>query len=178
MRGGQQKGQGQQQTHKAGRPRFGLPKRVSQDRPCEFKFGLSPGVPKTPMGSGPALGGDLPGLVEGLNHKVVDVVCLGLLQKAANEPRLVGRGGPCFAHGLAIAGPADFGHQHGLVRKTCLYFADLGQTGLHCRLDGFALPIWQDMQGNEVHMLRHLWLRHPDMPRLCRRDQDLAGLQR
>ena len=145
-----------------------LPVRDAHHGLGEDELGLAIGVVDAPVGTGGPFELGLPGLVEGL-HDIVDVTrLLGVRKKTAQETRLIRqrRLGPPIAP--AVARPADLPDNDLLVRKCFLDLVVATDRIGYGLFDGNAFPIGQQVDGDEVHMIRKLRIFEPDMPRFGR----------
>ncbi len=82
--------------------------RLGLDSAAQLPLGLTVGVQHAPVRAGAAFDGGLPGLVERLDHVVLDAHALGVLSEFPDDPGLLGPRGVRVAEIVAVGRPADF----------------------------------------------------------------------
>ena len=143
---------------------LGLPVRVKLDRPGQAVLGGAIGIQVAPVGAGAAFQLDLPGLVDALHQEVVEVHGTGPDQEAADELGLAGRRGPRRIPPVALAGPADLADDDLLVGEALLHLAQTAEGVVERLLHRQALPVGQQVDGDEVDVGGQLGVADPDVP--------------
>ena len=137
-------------------------------RPCEF--GLARGIEHAPIHADAAFVG-LPGLIECLDDVVIDAVSVRPRDEVAQYRGLLDPAGNCLEHVVAAARPAELGDDDAL--------AGMGATQLVVEFDrpvdrlagGEAIPIGQDVSGDEIDRRGKLRMVDPDRPYFAGRDR-------
>ena len=148
-----------------------LPLRGAHDRLGEFELRVALRVIDAPVGADTALDLPFPGLIEGL-HDVVDVLLpLGPGEEAAQEQRLVRFRGDRVVACPAVRRPAHLADNDPLARILVLDGLQHVDRVVDRLLDGNALPVRQEVHGDEVDMVDQDRVLHPDVPGLGRADR-------
>ena len=168
-----QKRQRQQQTERNGET--GALEIVGiGDRSGPFELGLVRRVEQSPIGADAAFHG-FPGLIDAFDDVVVDAIGLGAGDEIAQDLRLRHLAGIRIAEIIARARPAEFGDHDALAGK---HFAQL-VVGFNAAVDrvvgGGAIPIGQDVRGDEIDRRGKLGMIDPDAPDVGGRHRNRAG---
>ena len=137
------------------------------------ELGLARGVEQAPIRADAALE-RLPGLVDRLDDVVVDAIGLGARDEVADDHRLLDAAGVGVMEIVAGARPTELGDDDAL--------AGVGAAQLVVELDGLvdrprdieALPVGQDVRGNEVDGRGELRMVDPDCPDFTRSNRHWA----
>ena len=132
----------------------------------ELELGLAIGVVNAPIGPGGPLGTHFPSLVKGLHDVVGLAPLLGARQEAAQKADLIGRRGLGPAAGPAIARPADLPDDHRLARKLLFDIFQPREDMIDRFPDRHLFPVRQQVDGDEIDVVRQFGMAHPDVGRL------------
>ncbi len=143
------------------------------DRSGPGELRLARGVEHAPVHADAALVG-LPRLVERLDDVVVDAVSFGARNEFAQDAGLLDAAGVRAAHVVARARPAEFGDHDALagMRLAQLVIGVDGQPDDFIGWD--AIPIVQDVGGDEIDRRSKLRMVDPDRPDFAGGDRDRA----
>ena len=162
----------QQQAEDRRHQSIAAPFREIAQQPREAELGIAAGVEHAPIGADALFARAFPGLVIGFEQVIVPALFLREQHELAQEIAFIGGGGLGAAAGAPFRRPARLAHHDLLVGEFALDVVVEALDGFQAAADVHILPIGQQMDEDDIHILADLRRQHPGGPGLGGGDLD------